>query len=685
MNENGTDGDRLDSWKSISTYLERDVSTLLRWEREKGLPIHRIPGGKRHAVYAFRRELDEWLAKPTLIPGADSEQLRNKNRNSAPVIPPDPLAEATPSISSSQVRYGWKLPLHLSGGILVLMLLVGAGYNYLDDWFSFRVPEFVGQQQLTDNGLNKIGLVTDGRQLFFGQSEYGWYALTAMPVDGGAARTIWNPPANVEPADVSPDGRKLLAFTFVSPGRDRPLWIIPLNGGAPHRLSGLIARSAAFTPDGRGVVYAMGEKFYLTAEDGSSPREIGSFRGLPDKLQWSEDGESLRFLLVDAGSDESSSAWELVSRDGMKTTTLRSLPSTAVFRFGGSWTRANRENAFFMIRPASRHGGESIWLAKYGSRWWDPPFQIVESQLNMKVMAGITFDRGSKRLFVLGGAGSRGSFMRFDPQTNGFREILPGISGEFLDYSRDGQWITFTEFGVGENTLWVSRTDGSRAQQLTFPPENVQLPHWSPDGKQIAFMSKTENRPWRIVVLQLNNHERHEASEGNDNQGAPTWSPDGRFLVYGNVECQTTHTCAVRRINLSTGKVQALPGSEGLFTARWSPDGRWIAAMQLEQRQIYLFNVATQRWHKLADSVDGTDLCWSANSQFLYANFAGPRARIVRIRVTDGQWETVADLRSQSIFNLADVGHLGFSLVPDNSLILHRGVDTSEIYAYNLK
>src|SRR5436309_13610338 len=54
--------ERLDSWKEIAEYLRRDITTVIRWEREKGLPVHRVPGGKRHAVFAYRQQIDAWLA-----------------------------------------------------------------------------------------------------------------------------------------------------------------------------------------------------------------------------------------------------------------------------------------------------------------------------------------------------------------------------------------------------------------------------------------------------------------------------------------------------------------------------------------------------------------------------------------------------------------------------------------------
>lgn len=52
---------RLDSWKEIATYLSRDVRTVIRWEKERGLPVHRVPGGRKNAVFAFTESLDAWL------------------------------------------------------------------------------------------------------------------------------------------------------------------------------------------------------------------------------------------------------------------------------------------------------------------------------------------------------------------------------------------------------------------------------------------------------------------------------------------------------------------------------------------------------------------------------------------------------------------------------------------------
>jgi len=50
----------LDSWKEIAAYLERDVTTVQRWEKREGMPVHRHVHDKRGSVYALGSELDAW-------------------------------------------------------------------------------------------------------------------------------------------------------------------------------------------------------------------------------------------------------------------------------------------------------------------------------------------------------------------------------------------------------------------------------------------------------------------------------------------------------------------------------------------------------------------------------------------------------------------------------------------------
>ena len=56
----------LDSWKAIAVYLNRDVRTVMRWEKAERLPVHRHRHLTRSSVYAYRHELDRWRANRSL-------------------------------------------------------------------------------------------------------------------------------------------------------------------------------------------------------------------------------------------------------------------------------------------------------------------------------------------------------------------------------------------------------------------------------------------------------------------------------------------------------------------------------------------------------------------------------------------------------------------------------------------
>jgi len=57
-------GERLDSWKEIAAFFGRAERTVKRWESERGLPVHRLPGSGKGSVFAYTGELSAWLAAP---------------------------------------------------------------------------------------------------------------------------------------------------------------------------------------------------------------------------------------------------------------------------------------------------------------------------------------------------------------------------------------------------------------------------------------------------------------------------------------------------------------------------------------------------------------------------------------------------------------------------------------------
>lgn len=73
--------DILDSWKDISKYLGRDTRTCYRWEKELGLPIHRIDDkSTRSKVFAYKSEIDQWLRERATGKGIEKKSFLENTR-----------------------------------------------------------------------------------------------------------------------------------------------------------------------------------------------------------------------------------------------------------------------------------------------------------------------------------------------------------------------------------------------------------------------------------------------------------------------------------------------------------------------------------------------------------------------------------------------------------------------------
>src|SRR5437868_3768956 len=78
--------ERLDSWKGIAAYLNRSITTVQRWERYEGLPVHRLQHDTLGSVYAFTPELNAWRAGRSLG-GAKAPGGRRTRARAIAVLP----------------------------------------------------------------------------------------------------------------------------------------------------------------------------------------------------------------------------------------------------------------------------------------------------------------------------------------------------------------------------------------------------------------------------------------------------------------------------------------------------------------------------------------------------------------------------------------------------------------------
>ena len=96
-------GKRLDSWKEIAAFLGRAERTVKRWETERGLPVHRVPGDGRSAVFAYSDELADWLkgrSEELDVEDSRSGAVEDRKSNSAGAAP---LSNSAPAATVTTI------------------------------------------------------------------------------------------------------------------------------------------------------------------------------------------------------------------------------------------------------------------------------------------------------------------------------------------------------------------------------------------------------------------------------------------------------------------------------------------------------------------------------------------------------------------------------------------------------
>jgi len=537
----------------------------------------------------------------------------------------------------------------------------------------------VSSLQLTSDALPKSSLVTDGARIYFSEEKGGQFLLQQVSTAGGESAPLATPLASTQIYDISPDHSALLISSEAgSTQTETPLWQLPIPAGSPRRVGNVLAHAATWTPDGQYILYGNGSDLYVIHADGSQARKLTTLPGAATNLRFSPDGTGFRFTLQDA-ENNISALWE-VQADGKK---LRSVLPTGWNQPSqeccGNWTR---DGKYFFFESA-RGSSHDIWaLAETGwllSGRSDTPQQLTAGPLTF--LSPVPGNDG-KKLFVVGQQ-LRFELQRYDQNAGHFLPYLSGISAGELDFTHDGQWLTYVSYP--DHTLWRSKLDHSERSQLTYPPLQVHLPHWSPDGKQIAFMAAQPGQPWKLYLISSPGGTPRPVTKEQVNESDLTWMPDGKSLVYGHMpwlQYANSSESGIEIVDLKTGQFSPVPGSQGLFSPRVSPDGRYIVALSADSKKLMLYEFATRRWSQLAQATFAYDT-WSHDSRYVYLEDYSQGDDIVRVRVQGGplqRLESVKDVPRGS-----DPWASWLGLGPDDAPLLMRDQSTQEIYALDLQ
>jgi Tol biopolymer transport system component len=566
----------------------------------------------------------------------------------------------------------WR-PVAAVGGV-ILAVVVYALFRPL------AAPILENPQALTNDGLEKGGLATDGQRLYFTEREpTGELALKQISVSGGEPSSILSPPspaANLGVSDVSPDYSSLLLSRAT--GADTPIWLLPLPGGSPRRLENLLGHDATWSPDGRRIAYCSGNKLYVANQDGGKPNGIAAVGGETFWPRWSPDGSRLRFTESSPRAIAVSwfRLWEVLPDGGGRHPLLQGWDNPPREGYG-TWT----PDSNYFVFESDRGGKEDIWAIREKGFHWRSHEPVKLMVLPQSCTKPVLSPDG-KRIFF-GGRTEQGHLERFSPVEQQFVDFLGGISAESVTFSPDGAWVAYVKYPDG--SLRRMRRNGAQCRQLTFLPTKVHDLAWSPDGTQIAFSAGTAANLYKnyVVAAEGGDEPRVLQPGHSEMEGIPSWSADGKKIAFGDVPEEFGHGTkrnVIHILDLSTGKSEVLPGSEGFWSPRWSPDGQYIAALKDDDpdpdlQSLWLCERRTGKWQNLqVDHVRG--LVWSDNAKYIYYDGEAGHDGIFRIRIPDGRPELVTNTNK-----IRRAGGYWFGLTPDDSPMILRDTGMEEIYS----
>jgi Tol biopolymer transport system component len=571
--------DRLDSWKEIAAHLGRGIRTVQRWEREEGLPVHRLVHGKRGSIYAHRGELAIWwesrrltLAAPSAAEAVGAPvapRLQRVTRTSAmtnwPALSSDARLIAyvsdggqdgmTPQIWIQQIggaalrlTNGEREYSHLSFSRDSTRILFTASDDSGPN--VYELPTLGGEPRLLQRGASRVQTSPDGLWLACVPRDAA--GIRIAPGSGAGFRTV--APALVDVACVTwlPDSRSVLVHARADPSGEPDWWMVPIEGGPPTN-TGLVTRLL---------------------------REAGLFT-VPTGAAWMDDS------LVFSGAGP----------QGVNLYRQRMVPPS--FQAVGTPERLTE-------------GRESAWLPTAAAG----RVAFLSSQADANLWS-VALDAES--------GVARSPLHRM---TRG-----PGILG-YLSVTSDFRTLAYFSVRLGEGDLFLRDLDtGSESVLAHGPAGSKSYPAISPSGGQLAYgtrMPGGERALRPIFVVNLTDATWRKL--GDDCGGRPrAWVDERRLLIE-----RFARLNSIAVIDTVTGDQSELLESteRSIRNPRLSPDGRWIAFDASRPGEPASVFVSPYREQRIPESewvvVDrpGSHPFWSGDGQLLYYTIIGTNAMV---------------------------------------------------------
>jgi Tol biopolymer transport system component/DNA-binding winged helix-turn-helix (wHTH) protein len=413
----------------------------------------------------------------------------------------------------------------------------------------------------------------DGNQVAFAIRNPANSGIYTTVVGGEKSLRLTTHPGDRHPR-WSPDGRQL-AFIRYSEG-GMAIYVIPALGGSEHRLYsspvGINPRSLDWSPDGKVLA--------ITDIDADRIHTWIALLSLTDSTT----------RRLTSPSDQEEDCNPAFSPDGDNVAFVRGITTGVVSDVyvvrssGGKPSRLTHDNTWIMGAPAwtpdgrdivfssTRAGLASLWRVSASG---GAPRPVVGVGLNA---AGPSISRKDNQL-VYEQTDFKNNVWRLDlsdeKTVQGPPSIVISDKGPSLarpHFSPDGKRIAFESDRMGYAEVWTCDSDGSSCSQLTSLHGTAGAVSWSPDSRQIAFEFRPKQHS-EVYVAEIGGGPPRllETFPGSDN-GGPNWSRDGKWIYF-----YSNHGGSIQiwKMQLDGGSPVQVTTKGGVVGAE-SSDGRFL-------------------------------------------------------------------------------------------------------------